>query len=356
MIKVYGLDGSVYVNSLIFEAPTTPLITSFMIGEVEADIEHLEGGNTITASLPYGTDLTNITPVVTLGGTAVSFTPEGAQDFSEPVIYKAFDANGTETSYMVTFTVEESLNEDATLESATIDGNEIAFDENNSYEYVVPFAYSGVPQVEAEAAHPLSAVVVTQAEDVPGVATIKVTPQAGDSKAVVYTVNISRTPASDANYVTSYKLGDFAGTINNENNTIDITLVTGTDIAAEEPVVTVSSLATLTSASTSQVVVTSESGLVNTYAVNITYSNMSLSTFPYSTTMLGSEFVAPDWIIGGEGYNASYQREYDKSVLGAYRISKVGGTSPYMIFRMDKCGDITVHVTASGGRDRKSVV
>lgn len=80
-----------------------PLILDFVIGDVHATIDH--EAETITAELPYGTSLTAITPVVTLGYNVLSCTPEGAQDFSSAVNYVLTGANGTRT-YVVTLTVE----------------------------------------------------------------------------------------------------------------------------------------------------------------------------------------------------------------------------------------------------------
>lgn len=80
-----------------------PQILDFVIGDVHATIDH--EAETITAELPYGTSLTAITPVVTLGYNVLSCTPEGAQDFSSAVNYVLTGANGTRT-YVVTLTVE----------------------------------------------------------------------------------------------------------------------------------------------------------------------------------------------------------------------------------------------------------
>lgn len=95
--------GSSYISYMNISSLPTPAITSFIAGAITATIN--ESNKTITAVMPYGTDLTAITPVVTVGGTATGYTPAGSQDFSTgPVNYTA--TNGTlNTVYAVTLTV-----------------------------------------------------------------------------------------------------------------------------------------------------------------------------------------------------------------------------------------------------------
>lgn len=87
--------------------PVTPSIKSFVAEGVTATID--EDAKTISAVLPYGSSLTSITPVVTLGGTATSYSPTGAQDFSGGAItYTASDAT-TSVNYAVTLTVPATI-------------------------------------------------------------------------------------------------------------------------------------------------------------------------------------------------------------------------------------------------------
>ncbi|NLO71347.1 MAG: hypothetical protein GX102_10515 [Porphyromonadaceae bacterium] len=82
--------------------PATPMITKFEVEGIEATID--ETAKTITTILPYGTDVTALTPTVTIGGTATSYSPTGAQDFTNPVVYTATDGT-TNVDYTVTLTV-----------------------------------------------------------------------------------------------------------------------------------------------------------------------------------------------------------------------------------------------------------
>jgi len=91
---------------------STPMITSFTAGSTSATIN--QETKTITAELPYGTDLTSITPNIELGGSATSYLPTGAQNFSGgPVNYKAIHGTDT-TTYAVTLTTQATAGKELT--------------------------------------------------------------------------------------------------------------------------------------------------------------------------------------------------------------------------------------------------
>ena len=88
---------------------TYPTISGFSVSGVQGTINETVTPATITATLPYGTSLSGITPTVTLSGTATSYTPTGAQDFSAgPVNYTATDGTNNKI-YAVTLTVAASI-------------------------------------------------------------------------------------------------------------------------------------------------------------------------------------------------------------------------------------------------------
>ena len=66
-----------------------------------------EDAKTITVVLPYGTDITNLTPNLDVLGATVS--PTGAQDFTEPVVYTITAENGSVVTYTTTITVAGPL-------------------------------------------------------------------------------------------------------------------------------------------------------------------------------------------------------------------------------------------------------
>ena len=91
----------------VYTIASSPTITSFIAAGVSTVIS--ESNKTITGVLPYGTNLTAITPVVTVGGTATGYSPSGAQDFSAGVVnYTATDGTNNIT-YAVTLTDATSV-------------------------------------------------------------------------------------------------------------------------------------------------------------------------------------------------------------------------------------------------------
>ncbi|GMO41351.1 MAG: hypothetical protein Ta2B_21170 [Termitinemataceae bacterium] len=70
-------------------------ITSFKLAGEQAVIDDVF----IKVTLPAGTDVTNLTPEITHNGLA--YSPQGAQDFSNPVFYKLLDADSEEYNYAV---------------------------------------------------------------------------------------------------------------------------------------------------------------------------------------------------------------------------------------------------------------
>lgn len=189
-IKIGGTGNSVYPVSITMYPVSAPGISSFVVAGIEAVID--QDAKTITAVLPYGTDLANLTPTIVLqGGNDVTYSPTGAQNFSGPVIYTVSKGEQSVT-YTVTLTVEASLSNDATLKSLTAGDQEIALVEG-TYEYSVefPYATADVPQIAAEVNYPAATVAITQATTLPGTATAVVTAQDGTT-IQTYTVNLTR--------------------------------------------------------------------------------------------------------------------------------------------------------------------
>ncbi|MGN0720609.1 MAG: DUF5018 domain-containing protein [Anaerovoracaceae bacterium] len=104
-----------------------------------------------------------------------------------------------------------------------------------------------------------------------------------------YTVRITAAE-SDENYITSYKIGDAAGTIS--ENRIEITIPYALDLTATQPEIEISEFASITGPETPVVgeniyEVTSESGEKRTYTVNVTRTaaatGRSILSFSYGS-------------------------------------------------------------------------
>ena len=121
-IKVQGLNSnSSWTSFFTFTyAPKAPSIDAFSINGINANIN--KETKTISLELPYGTDISAVTPVVTIGGTATSYTPTGAQNFSlGTVVYAATDGTLTQ-NYDVNITVRATPDTDKAISSLTING------------------------------------------------------------------------------------------------------------------------------------------------------------------------------------------------------------------------------------------
>jgi LPXTG-motif cell wall-anchored protein len=94
----------VYTVKVTVAAPaTTKDITSFKLAGVNGVIN----GSDIAVEVPYGTDLTALTPTVTHSG--ISVAPGGAQDFTAPVVYTVAAQDSSTKDYTVTVSVSTTI-------------------------------------------------------------------------------------------------------------------------------------------------------------------------------------------------------------------------------------------------------
>lgn len=106
--SVSAMTGTIRISRIeVYTTASTPTITSFTVSGVSAIIN--ETAKTITAELPYGSALSNLTPTVTIGGTATGYSPTGAQDFSKGAVnYTATDGTNN-VVYAVTLTAAATV-------------------------------------------------------------------------------------------------------------------------------------------------------------------------------------------------------------------------------------------------------
>jgi hypothetical protein len=100
----HGADSREYGLTITrYAAGDSKAIAAFTIAGVTATAAGGgidEAAGTIDVTVPYGTDLASLTPVV--AHTGASYAPEGARDFSAPVVYTVTAANNTTKPYTVT--------------------------------------------------------------------------------------------------------------------------------------------------------------------------------------------------------------------------------------------------------------
>lgn len=349
----------VIVYALKFIAPSAPAISSFQIpygdGEfVAATIDN--EANTISAELPYGTDLSSIEPVITLQGTAKSYSPTGAQDFSSPVTYSIFasdDASGKALkTYTVTLTTEQTASTDATLSSITINGTAIEGFDANTTEYNVVLPYSATMPVVAATTTDVAASIATITQPASLPATVTITVTAGDGTTTkTYTVNISMETApkvlKEAVFSNGFKAfikqsvtnGD--GTTDDSQGTVTAYYLAGTTA----PTVSAENLTcesgTAAIDGEGNIVVTGEDNTTKTFTVSVEAVEPQAASSA-TITFDGTE----TWIKNGYGYDSSKGWKFSKNVEESSnrRISE-GKTRIY--FFVGACKEVTL-TTATG--------
>ena len=188
-----GTTKKTYTIQFSQAAADEPVITSFVVASVQATID--SANKTITATLPIGTSLTNLTPTVS-GNNIDSYTPQGAQDFTNPVQYTVTSASGKTATYTVTLQVEQPKSSDATLKTLTVGGKAITL-QAGVYNYTVDAeSGSAVPQVSATPNDSKATIKITQAASLTDKATVVVTAEDGSTQTYTITFNV-KVPSSD---------------------------------------------------------------------------------------------------------------------------------------------------------------
>ena len=145
--------------------------------------------------LPYGSTVVPVvTATPTLSNEQVNITPATSLPGTTTIV--ATSADGTlSTTYTVNFTVSSTQSTDATLKSLKAGGKAISGVRADSiiYSYDVAYLDTVIPQVTAEVNDTTARLHIEQATAVPGIATIIVTAQAGNT--LTYTVMFNRLSA-----------------------------------------------------------------------------------------------------------------------------------------------------------------
>lgn len=128
-IRVVALNSSsAWTSFFTFKYEVkSPKIDGFQINGISAVID--QNAKTITKEMPFGTDISNVTPVVTIGGTATGYSPQGAQNFSAgPIVYTASNAT-TSVDYTATITVKATPDTEKAITALTINGKAATINE-----------------------------------------------------------------------------------------------------------------------------------------------------------------------------------------------------------------------------------
>lgn len=133
--------------------------------------------------LPYGSTVVPVvTATPTLSNEQVNITPATSLPGTTTIVATSADGT-TSTTYTVNFIVSATQSTDATLKSLKVNGSNISGFRADSiiYSYDVAYLDTVIPQVTAEINDTTAHFVIEQAPSVPGIATVIVTAQAGNT-------------------------------------------------------------------------------------------------------------------------------------------------------------------------------
>ncbi|MBR1878760.1 MAG: hypothetical protein IJ814_07140 [Paludibacteraceae bacterium] len=185
-----------YITSIVWSPaaaadPTKATVKSISVDGVNmADFDAEQLSYDIV--LDYGTEDIPVVAAVAGDEATLNITQATALPGSATVVCTSKDESATVT-YTINFSVNATPSDDATLKALTVDGIALAGFAADATEYNVELEYDAteVPVVAAEANEAHANVVITQAAELPGSATVVVTAQDGETS-ITYTITFSK--------------------------------------------------------------------------------------------------------------------------------------------------------------------
>ncbi|WP_405246592.1 beta strand repeat-containing protein [Cellulophaga sp. Asnod2-G02] len=231
---VTAADGTtqVYTVTVNLAAPlsSTKDITTFSIDGVVVN----DPATAFTITLPAGTDVAALSPIIVHEGNSINPASGVAQDFTSPVEYTVTAADGTAQVYTVTVNLAAPLSSTKDITLFTIDG-ETVNDPATAFTITLP-AGTDVTALSPSITHtgasinPASGVV----QDFSSPTTYTVT--AADGTTQVYSVTVTAPALSSTKAITAFTIGGVNATISGTN--ISLILPAGTDVTALSPSIT----------------------------------------------------------------------------------------------------------------------
>ncbi len=183
-----GVDGSVYLSSITFSTPASPLAAKFTVAGEEMEINNET--KTITGTVAADVDLSTATPEVTLGGSAASYTFDG--NYNGGTLEVSSDAGET-TTYTVTVTNRAADSQAPTVTETNITATEFAVDEAIVLTFDEPIVLAQVEGVALQVNGAAVEAAVTVEEDVK----LKIAPAARLLSNADYTLTIANGAVTD---------------------------------------------------------------------------------------------------------------------------------------------------------------
>jgi uncharacterized protein (DUF1778 family) len=306
-----------YTVTVTVAASSTKDITSFVVSGGSAAVISSAGGTTGTISLtvPAGTSLTNLAPVIQTNGVSVSPASGTARDFSNssavPLTYTVTAADTSTKVYSVTITQAAAASSTKDITSFVVSGGSAAVISSaggttGTISLTVPAGTSltnlaPVIQTNGVSVSPASGTArdFSNSSAVP----LTYTVTAADNSTKVYSVTITQAgAASSAKNITAFTVGSAIETIDDVAGTVTLTVPYGTDVTALAPTISVSAGASISPASgvarnftlARSYTVTAADNSAKTYQVTITvapqpvFTSFTIGTVTVDVTALTS--------------------------------------------------------------------
>ncbi|WP_461255084.1 DUF5018 domain-containing protein [Treponema sp. R80B11-R83G3] len=194
-----------------------------------------ETAKTISVTVPYGTAVTALTPTIT--HTGKSYSPTGAQDFTNPVTYNVTAHDNTTQSYTVTVTVASANAAKAinTFTFASPAATGIINEAAKTIGVTVPYG-TAVNALTPTVVHTGASYSPTGAQDFTNPVTYTVTAEDGTTQPYTVTVTVA---SASAKAITSFIFTspEATGVINEPEKEISVTVPSGTIVTALTPTV-----------------------------------------------------------------------------------------------------------------------
>ncbi len=257
---VHAADGSVqvYTVTVIVAADEAKDITAYSFASADnagftADVTAVIAGTSITATVPFGTDVTDLVATFSTSGTSVKVgstvqvSGTTANDFTSPVVYTVTAADNTTKNYTVTVTVAPSAAKDlGPFQFFTVDNPALSVDvtaaiSGTQITAIVPFG-TDITNLIATFTTTGASVKVGSTAQVSGQTAndftnpVTYTVTAADGTTQDYTVTVINSLSADKD-ILQFTILNVDGIVNGTN--IGLTLPFGTNVTALIPTIVI---------------------------------------------------------------------------------------------------------------------
>jgi hypothetical protein len=273
MYTVTAADGStsIYTVTVTVARNSAKNITSFSILNLPATV----GTNTVTLTVPFGTNLTQLTPTIAISGMSVNPASGVQQNFTAPVTYTVTAEDQTTKDYLVTVTAAK--NPAKRITRFTINNVEATVTEaTKTITLTLPFN-TNLTSLTPTITHTGMSITPTSGTARDFSSTVTYTVTAEDNSTQDYTVTVSTAAASSNKDILTFNILNVTPVFGTNPDTISVTVPMGTVVTALTPTITING-ASVSPASgeardfTQPVVytVTAENGSTKPYTVTVT--------------------------------------------------------------------------------------